>query len=117
MPMRSQPDGVRRTRRGDDKPPREYDIFVDGDLAGHVERLEKSGMNYSWRVYRDGEWPRKFGPGGGAYLAAVRWLADMHRAAKATNEPVSAAEGAGVQVLSPVAADPFRGDPFADPLA
>lgn len=116
MPMRSQPDGVRRTRRGDDRPPREYDIFVDGDLAGYVERLESSGRDHAWRAYREGEWPQKFGRHG-AYLAAVQWLADVHRAAKAVSEQATAAEGAGVQVLTPVAADPFRLDPFADPLA
>ncbi len=116
MPMRRQPDGVHRVRRDEDKPPREYDIFVDDERAGHVERCENSGMNSAWRAYRDGEWPQKF-EHSGAYLAAVQWLADVHRAAKLTDEPVTAAEAAGVQVLSPVAADPFRGDPFADPLA
>ena len=71
MAMRSQPEGVRRTRRGTDTPPREYDVFVDEELAGHVERLPGTKAGSAWRVYRDGEWPRKFERGGG-YLAAVR---------------------------------------------
>ena len=53
----------------------------------------------------------------GGYLAAAGWLAAEHRAARATTEPVTAAEGASVRVLSPAVLDPFRGDPFADPLA
>jgi WhiB family transcriptional regulator, redox-sensing transcriptional regulator len=116
MPMQRQPDGVHRARRGTDRPPREYDIIVDGEIAGHVERLDPARPASPWRVYRDGEWPRKF-EGSGAYLEAVRWLAAVHRAAKQTAEPVTAAEGASVQVLAPVVSDPFSGDPFADPLA
>jgi hypothetical protein len=112
MPMRSQPDGVRRVPRDGTRPPREYAIFVDGEPAGHVERLAEGG----WRGYRDGEWPRKF-PGRGAYLAAVEWMAEAHRAARKTTEPVTVAEASAVRVLDPAVADPFRGDPFADPLA
>jgi len=114
--MRKQPDGVRRIRRGEGRPPREYDIFVDAERAGHVERCEGSGPAYAWRAYRDGEWPQKF-EHSGAYLAAVQWLADAHRAAKATSEQAVAAEASGIRVLSPVAADPFRGNLWADPLA
>jgi hypothetical protein len=61
-------------------------------------------------------WPQKF-EGSGAYLAGVAWLAEEHRAAKKTAEPVTVSEGSEVQVLAPVVADPFSGDPFADPLA
>jgi hypothetical protein len=113
MPMRNQPDGVHRARRGTETPPREYDIFVDGEPAGIMERLKHQG---SWRARRDGEWPRKF-DGNGAYLDGVRWLAGVHRAAKQTDEPVVIAEGSEIEVLSPLVADPFRGDSFADPLA
>ena len=112
MPMRSQPDGVHRVRRGEDRPPREYDVFVDGDQAGWVERCEGG----AWRAYRHGQWPQKFDGPAGAYLAAAQWLAGVHRAAKATDEPVTVSEGSAVRVLDPVVADPFRGDPFADPL-
>lgn len=118
MPMRDQPKGVHRRRRGTDKPPREYDIYVDDEPAGVAERLANQGV---WRMRPAGPtWPKKF-TGNGAYLEGVAWLADLHRAAKKsaelTREPVVIAEGAQVQVLSPVVADPFKGDPFADPLA
>ena len=111
MPMRSQPAGVRRVPRGDDRPPQAYDIEVDGEPAGWVERLPDG-----WRSYPNGSWPVKF-PGRGAYLAAVEQMAEEHRAAKRTAEPVTAAEGSSVEVLAPVVADPFKGDSFADPLA
>jgi hypothetical protein len=112
MPMRDQPEGVRRLRRGSDKPPREYGIEVDGELAGRMERLPKG----EWRAYRDGEWPRKFG-GAAAFLAGAGWIAAVHRAARSTSEPVTVTERAEVQEVPPAVADPFRGDPFADPLA
>lgn len=113
MPMRKQPAGVHRVPRGDARPPQAYDIFVDGEHAGWVERLEDG-----WRSYT-GQWPVKF-PGRGAYLAAVDAMAAAHRAEKAaqakTSDPARAAEASSVEVLSRVAADPFRDDPFADPL-
>lgn len=111
MPMRSQPDGVRRVPRGDVRPPQAYDIEVDGEHAGWVERLPDG-----WRAYRPGGWPVKF-PGRGAYLAAVEQMAEQHRAAKRTAESVTAAEAALVEKLPPAVADPFRGEAFADPLA
>lgn len=118
MPMRRQPPGVRRVPRGAERPPLEYDVLVDGEPAGIAERLPYG----EWQFRRDGIWPRKFGPRGG-FLAGAAWLADVHRAARSTAEPVSAAEAAEVRKsaspvpLSPVTADPFRGDQFADPLA
>lgn len=115
MPMRRQPMGVHRFPRGDARPPQAYDIEVDGEHVGWVERLDDG-----WRSYRDGAWPRKF-PGRGAYLAAVEQMAEQHRAAKRTadltSESVAAAEAAFVEKLPPAVADPFRGDRFADPLA
>jgi hypothetical protein len=116
MPMREQPVGVRRRRRGDSVPALAYSILVDGEYAGWVERLHPGKPGSAWRAYRDGVWPRTFARGAG-YLEAVEYLTAAHRAAKLTAEPVTAAEGASVRVLSPVTADPFRGDPFADPLA
>jgi hypothetical protein len=117
MPMRDMPAGVHRVPRGEDSPPREYDIIVDGARAGWMERLAKQGL---WRAYPDGlqEMPRKFGPRGGAFIAGAAWIADLARAARKTAEPVTAAEHAAVLrvPLSPVAEDPFRGDPWADPL-
>jgi hypothetical protein len=116
MPMREQPLGVRRVRRDDCRPANAYDIHVDGQYAGWVERVHHGKQGSSWRAYRADTWPRVFARPGG-YLAAVEWLTEAHRAARATAEPVRATEGASVQVLSPAVADPFRGDPFADPLA
>jgi hypothetical protein len=114
MPMRNQPDGVRRTRRGTDTPPREYDIIVDGERAdGFMERLRNPAG--AWRAYYKGDWRKFERPG--AFLQGAEWIAGLHRAAKATTELVTVAEGAAVQVLAPAVADPFRGDPFADPLA
>jgi hypothetical protein len=112
MPMRNQPDGVHRVARGDERPPREYEIFVDGEPAGVMERLPGG----AWRGRRDGTWPQKFPPRG-AYLAGVEWIAGLHRAAKQTDEPVTASERSSVEEASPVLADPFRDDSFADPLA
>jgi len=117
MPMQEQPDGVYRARRGDDRPAKAYDIYLDGVHIGWMERLHPARKGSAWRAYPDGQaWPRKFDRPGG-FLAGVTWMVDEHRAARATAEPVTAAEGASVQVLSPVVADPFRGDQFADPLA
>jgi hypothetical protein len=112
MPMRSQPDGVHRKPRGTERPPREYDIYVDGEYAGVMERLPSG----EWRARRDGTWPKKFGRRDG-YLTGVEWLAEVHRAAKRTAEPVTVSEGSEIEVLSPVVADPFRGEAWADPLA
>ena len=117
MPMREQPVGVHRTPRGYGKPALAYDILVDGQYAGWVERLNPGKPDSNWRAYPvGGAWPRKFSRPGG-YLASIDWLLGLHHAAKATTDPVTAAEGAGVRVLSPAVADPFRGDPFADPLS
>lgn len=116
MPMREQPDGVHRKARGDDRPASAYDVYVDGQYAGWAERLRPHKQDSEWRFYRAGEWPRTFGRPGG-YLAGVGWLAGVHRAARSRDEPVTATEDAGVRVLSPVVSDPFRGEPFADPLA
>ncbi len=114
MPMRNQPDGVHRVPRGAERPPREYDIIVDGERAdGFMERLRNPSA--AWRAYYRGDW-RKFETPG-AFLKGAEWIAVQHRAAKATTEPVTAAEGSAVQVLAGAVADPFRGDPFADPLA
>lgn len=116
MPMRDQPEGVHRKRRGEDMPAREYDIFVDGELAGWAERLGHG----DWRFYRDGIFPRKFTRAEGAYLAGVEWLAGVHRGARKTAEHAAAAAEAGevrTAPLPPAVSDPFRGDPFADPLA
>ena len=121
MPMRDQPVGVHRVRRegfspGAGQPVNAYDIYVDGEFSGWVERLRPGKPDSAWRAYLGNLWPRKFlRPGG--YLAAVEWMSEAHRAAKATAEPVTVAESGSVEVLSPVVADPFRGDQFADPLA
>lgn len=116
MPMREQPLSVRRVRRDDARPANAYDIHVDGEYAGWVERVHPGRQGSSWRAYRADTWPRVFARPGG-FLAAVEWLEAEHRAAKATAEPVTVAERGSVKVLSPAVADPFRGDPFADPLA
>lgn len=114
MPMRDQPEGVHRVRRGTERPAREYDIVVDGDQAGVMERLPHG----EWRARRDGHWPQKFGRPG-AYLAGVGWITDLHRKAKAAAvaapepEPDSRPPS-GMSRADP--ADPFWGDPFADPL-
>lgn len=119
MPMRDQPEGVNRVRRGTERPAKAYDIMVDGEYAGWVERLEQG----VWRAYREGSWPRKF-PRPGGFLAAAKWITELHRAARKTTEPVTAAESAEVRQLPRSVADPFGsnpidpfwGDPFADPL-
>jgi hypothetical protein len=117
MAMQEQPVGVYHTARGDERPPAGYDIYVDGEYAGWVERLHKHRKGSAWRAYLEGQaWPRKFDRPGG-YLAAVEWMAEQRRAAKARSEPVTATETASVRVLSPVVSDPFRAEPFADPLA
>lgn len=113
MPMRNQPPGVHRARRGTERPPREYDIIVDGEPAAIAERLKSQG---EWRFRRDGVWPATF-KGPDAFLRGMDWTAELHRAAKRTAEPATATEDAAVSVLSPVVADPFRDDSFADPLA
>lgn len=117
MPMRDQPEGVHRKRRGTERPPREYAIYVDGEFAGVAEVVKRQK---EWRLRRDGSWPRKF-TGRSAYLDGVSWLAAEHRAAKRvkelTSDPVAASEDAGVRKLTGVVADPFAGDPFSDPLA
>lgn len=116
MPMRDQPVGVHRVRRDDSRPALAYDIYVDGEKAGWVERLRPGKPDGAWRAYLGNQWPRRF-PRPAGYLDAVEWMAVQHRAAKATAEPVTVAESGSVEVLPPVVADPFRGDQFADPLA
>jgi hypothetical protein len=119
MGMQEQPDGVHRRRRGGDdgKQPLAYDILLGGQYIGWVERLNPGKPGSNWRAYPvSGAWPRKFSRPGG-YLASIDWLLGLHRSAKLTTEPVTAAEGGRVRVLSPIAADPFRGEPFADPLS
>ena len=117
MPMRDQPEGVHRKPRGEQRPPREYDITVDGEPAGIMERVKSQK---TWKARRDGAWPQTF-TGRAAYLDGVAWLAERHRAerktAELTTEPVTAAETAEVEKLPAYLADPFRGDVFADPLA
>jgi len=112
MVMRDLAPGVRRARRDDDRPPREYDLYVDGERAGWAERLPHG----EWRFYysADGDW-RKFGRPG-AFAAGSQWLADLHRSALARNTQVTAMASAQVRVLDPVVADPFGADPFASPL-
>lgn len=115
--MREQPDGVRRVRRGDGDPAPAYDIYVDDGHAGWVERVRPGRVGSSWRAYPDGgPWPKMFGRPA-AYLAAVEWLVELHRAAQAKAEQVESVESGSVAVLAPVVADPFGGEPFADPLA
>lgn len=111
--MRDLAPGVNRKRRGDERPPREYDLIVDGERAGWAERL-KHGQ---WRFYysADGDW-RTFGRPG-AFAAGSQWLADLHRSARDRNTQVTAVADAEVHVLDPIVANPFGGDPFADPLA
>jgi hypothetical protein len=116
MPMREQPLGVHRVRRGDTHPALAYDIRVDGEYAGWVERMNPGRPGSAWRAYQGDLWPRVF-PRPGGYLAAVEWLVAQYRAARATAEPVTVAESGSVTVLPAVVADPFRGEPFADPLA
>lgn len=117
MPMRDQPEGVHRKPRGDERPPREYDITVDGEFAGIAERVKSQK---EWRFRRDGLWPKPF-RGRSAYLDGLWWLTETHRAEKKAreqvSEPVTAAEDASVRRLTGVAADPFRGEAWADPLA
>lgn len=117
MPMRDQPEGVHRKPRGEQRPPREYDIFVDGEHAGIAEAVKRQK---EWRFRRDGVWPRSF-KGRSAYLDGVTWLAAEHRAQRRTqeltSEPVTAAEQGSVRPLTGVLADPFRGESWADPLA
>lgn len=111
--MTDQVPGVRRVRRGDERPPREYDLHVDGERAGWAERLRHG----QWRFYysADGDW-RTFGRPG-AFAQGEQWLADLHRSAQARNTQVTAVADAEVRVLDPVVANPFAGDLFADPLA
>lgn len=115
--MREQPDGVRRVRRGDGDPAPAYDIYVDGDHAGWLERVRPGRIGSAWRAYPDsGPWPKTFSRPA-AYLKAVDWMVEQHRAAKATAEQAEAAEAGSVSVLTPVVVDPFGGEAFADPLA
>jgi hypothetical protein len=110
--MRDQPAGVRRVRRGEERPAKEYGFEVDGELAdGFAERLPRG----AWRGYFRGDWRKFDAPG--AFLSAMEWVAGQHRAAKVTAEPVTAAEAAQVRPVSPEVADPFQGNAFADPLA
>jgi len=120
--MIDMPAGTHRVRRGDVRPPAEYDLWVDGERAGWAERL----VHGQWRFYysADGDWA-KFGRPG-AFAQGTQWLADLHRSAQARNTQVTATAAADVHVitepfeLSPLVADPFstfRDDPFADPLS
>lgn len=110
--MRDLVPGVSRKRRGDERPPREYDLYVDGERAGWAERLTHG----KWRFYYSavGDWATFARPG--AFAAGEQWLADLHRSARARNTQVSVVVTAEVrEVMDPVVASPFGADLFADP--
>jgi hypothetical protein len=101
--MRDQPKGVSRKPRGDDHPPREYDVYVDGERAGWAERLPHG----KWRLYysADGDWQTFGHPL--AFATGAQWLADLHRAARGRNAAVTVTGDAEVRALAPAVADPF----------